>query len=947
MRWATAARPGRRPPALGEADHLARHRVLLGGQGVAPQGPEALAERQGEDVGIVHPACEGDRVGGERVRPGRVPLVVVGVGEGTEKSRPLVGGHVVAGGERPLERVDDGTVDLAVRARLPEGGGSERGCRPAHRAEITHRLGDADGVEERLLGTRDVVGEQARPAELQQQLVTGPRVAGPRQVEQAAGVVPVAGGHLERPPPVGGARRPHGVLERLRGDAGRRPGAAVVHEGGQVLVERGRAQRLDGRHDRSVEPGPPCHAQLGRQGVGDEGVGEAQPGRPGQVLGQQAGLDRGVERVEGVGCRDPRRVRQHVELDRQSQHGRRGEELLGLGREHADPPADDVERGARDAGAAGGGDVGEPLLAGEQLDDLADEERVAAGAFVHEARHLVRHRRAAPSAEPGAHLGVGQALQVDALGSRLPGQLGQAGDQRWGRVGSDGAHGGHEQHRHAGQRAGHELERAQRRCVGPLEVVDDEDQRPGGRPQCGDHGAVQCGAVGGRVDRVDAAAGGADVAAGGVTDHPRRHQLLGDLRVAPVGSRRRALLAARPGDGELLGGGRGHERLRQAGLADAGLAADDHHPPGPGRRVAGRLDEPAQLGRAADQSCPLVPPVPLVPPGRPRHRRGHRRVRGRCGDQQRPGRARRVEVRRLGEDVGLELSQLRPRLDTDLLGERAAGLGERPQGIGLAAGPVEGEREVAAKPLLERVRGDGRLERPDQLAAGAQRQLGLEGAVESVGVGGLDPGRGLRHPRLARQLGQQRTVEGERLVVALRRGGVRAGRQRGRRRPAEVVEPREVDDVPVGRESVPARLGDEDDVPPASRPPGLELPAQLGHVGLEGCGGPRGSARTPHVVDEPVRGHRPIEVEQQRGEDRPLLAPAEVGRAAILGIDGEPAEEPVPPCATGGIAHEGPRVPRVVARPCGDIAPPSCRRGHQQPGRGCAHAMTTNEQWPL
>ena len=57
---------------------------------------------------------------------------------------------------------------------------------------------------------------------------------------------------------------------------------------------------------------------------------------------------------------------------------------------------------------------------------------------------------------------------------------------------------------------------------------------------------------------------------------------------------------------------------------------------------------------------------------------------------------RRIEVVGLGEDVGLELAQLGPRVDADLVRERAAGVGERAEGVGLPSGPVERQRGLSA-----------------------------------------------------------------------------------------------------------------------------------------------------------------------------------------------------------------------------------------------------------
>jgi hypothetical protein len=57
----------------------------------------------------------------------------------------------------------------------------------------------------------------------------------------------------------------------------------------------------------------------------------------------------------------------------------------------------------------------------------------------------------------------------------------------------------------------------------------------------------------------------------------------------------------------------------------------------------------------------------------------------------------------LGQDAGLEIAQGRARVDAELVGQVVADFGVGAQGLGLAAGPVQGEDEQLPQALAQRV----------------------------------------------------------------------------------------------------------------------------------------------------------------------------------------------------------------------------------------------------
>ena len=204
------------------------------------------------------------------------------------------------------------------------------------------------------------------------------------------------------------------------------------------------------------------------------------------------------------------------------------------------------------------------------------------------------------------------------------------------------------------------------------------------------------------------------------------------------------------------------------------------------------------------------------------------------------------------------------------------------------------------------------------------------------------PGGGVGHPRLARQLGQQRAVEAEGLVVEPLGGGVVAGGQGGGASEAKVVEQGEVDVVTLGHQSIPARLGDQDRVPGPVRASGLELAPQLGHVSLQRRLGTGRGARRP----TPGRsGGRRASPARGRAAGRPAppaaCAPRDRAGARRLPSTASPPRTPVAP-GSGGVAHDRTSVPRGD-RSTGRGIRPTGGPARERAGGRRGHACSTTQ----
>ena len=216
----------------------------------------------------------------------------------------------------------------------------------------------------------------------------------------------------------------------------------------------------------------------------------------------------------------------------------------------------------------------------EQPGQLADEEGVATAPPPHLAAHSRGHGRPGNHGDHRLDIGRGERRERELL--RAAGQLTELVRRFPVPVRTE------QQHPARRQRPGQEPEQPQRRLVRPLQIVEDDQQRPRAceGPQRAGHRLEQPKL---RIRGGDRARRGR--ACGGV-EQPTRLAELGhrqstraeDLRPRPVRRRSVALPAGRLQD-ERLGSGLADQRPENRGLADPGIAADHQELTGTGQYV--------------------------------------------------------------------------------------------------------------------------------------------------------------------------------------------------------------------------------------------------------------------------------------------------------------------------------------------------------------------------
>jgi hypothetical protein len=106
------------------------------------------------------------------------------------------------------------------------------------------------------------------------------------------------------------------------------------------------------------------------------------------------------------------------------------------------------------------------------------------------------------------------------------------------------------------------------------------------------------------------------------------------------------------------------------------------------------------------------------------------------------------------EDCALQLAKCGRRLQAELVREHPSRLTERLERLRLTAGAVEGEYELAAEPLAERVLGDERRKLTDEIRMATELQLGVDAVLEHGEAHLVEPSRLDLHEREVGGIGE-------------------------------------------------------------------------------------------------------------------------------------------------------------------------------------------------
>jgi hypothetical protein len=112
----------------------------------------------------------------------------------------------------------------------------------------------------------------------------------------------------------------------------------------------------------------------------------------------------------------------------------------------------------------------------------------------------------------------------------------------------------------------------------------------------------------------------------------------------------------------------------------------------------------------------------------------------------------------MGEDRLLQALELGPWTQTELGVERAYGIAVRVEGLALAPGAIQGQHQLGAQPLAQRLPRHEGLELAHELYPAAKREVGLDAVVDRGGPHLLEPGDFLRREGLERHIGQRRAA---------------------------------------------------------------------------------------------------------------------------------------------------------------------------------------------
>ena len=810
-------------------------------------------------------------------------------------------------GVDPAQRfVDERRGELV--AAIDAGRTAVRQRGPHQPGPVAHLAGDRQRLQRRRLAGGELAVAHPGLAEGVEHVAAPAAVGGRVHGQQGHGVVVVAGGlamgEQRRRPGPGPQQHRDGLVDVGRAGADEPVVGGLVEP---VVVEAG---------ERPGHPAMALPAQVQRhvldQDLAHQGVDE--PQRPaGRV--DDVGRHRDVERVLDLGVAHTGHVGHQVGGDLPAdQRGGREDVELPVG-QRPQVVADHRGDGRRQAFVA-------------QSGDLAHEVGVAVGAGGDALDRGGRAVVAGDRAEELAHLVDLQAPQPD-RGHRDPGQLGQRGGEPVVAVDVHLAAGCGEQQAGARQQRGQVLDQQKRRLVGPLDVLDDHDQRqalgpaqqeatggveqaePGALVVGRDHGlgpgdarrvrqhrdqAGQKAGVAGVLGQVAARSG-----VGGRPEH---------LEPRPEGRSPACLGCPAPHDGHPPGRAVAGRLLDEAALADAGLPGHERHATladagpvdgGPQRgEVAVAAHERAVAGAARDRRGQVDGDGRCCHDPGPRGRRRGRRQRraGRPvvagGDVQhpqpgrRPGGGRRQQVVVAVDDPPLQVEDLAPRLDAQLQAEDAPDLPGGAQRVGPAAGPVAGDDQLGPVALVEGLVDDQPLEQREDLAVAADGEQGVGATLLGHPVEAAPVVQRLVCPAGTGELGKgvappqgEGVVEGGHAVGEV--GLVDAGHdQLLELDRVDVVRDHQLVASRARRERRPARGGSQ-------------LLAELRDVRSHGLRRPGRRMLAPQRVDDRLDRGRLARTQHEQGQQGAPLGPTQVERAVrTVRLEGAEHAKPHP-----------------------------------------------------
>ena len=368
-------------------------------------------------------------------------------------------------------------------------------------------------------------------------------------------------------------------------------------------------------------------------------------------------------------------------------------------------------------------------------------------------------RRRVLAGEPGhefAGFGGGEGTEGDPSGQAAAVEVAERAGQGPAHVGV--AVGGHDQARQGGEQRRQVLDEQEGGVVGPLQVVED-DQQGTGPGQAGQDVAqapeqVVPFLVRGQLERQrqvgkasaqlgqepgDLRGGVAeDVGHERLGTRCRRQCRFEDLDDGGIGSGAGHLVAVADEDLHTARGRLGGGFFRQPRLADSRLAADEHHAAGCRPGALQRRRQRGPLRHPSDERCPLG-----LRAGE--GRAGDGGVRGdpvgrRAGARQHGRRRRRGQGRVVAEDSGLEVGERRCRVDTEFLSEQRPEPLIGPERLGLAPKVVQRHHQLSPGPFPQRVGGDVGFETGQGLGRPAAGQLGLDEFLDGVEAGLVEVG---------------------------------------------------------------------------------------------------------------------------------------------------------------------------------------------------------------